>query len=144
MSLQSAARARFLALACLPGLMVAAVVGCAPHGSTTVLKKFPSRPADYPIFLAEGDVEEPYQTVATLKSPAYEDFEARERGEEYLRKRARRLGGDAVIWVKREPVVRERFGFHPTGTFRAGTRLVTSYYYTGTVIRFIRPAPTTP
>jgi len=121
------------------GLAALAVMTLAcSHASVTVLKKYPRRPDGYPIFLTEGDIKEPYEEIATVRSPAYDEWEARERGEGYLRTEARRAGGDAVIWVKREPSVKERFGFHPTGTFRAGTTLETTFSYTGTVARYVR------
>lgn len=113
---------------------LAAIFAACSISPVTILKRKPRRPMDYPIFLTEGDVEDPYEVVATVKSPAYEDHESRERGEEFLRDWARRVGGDWVIHVRREPIVKERAGYHPTGTFRTGTHLVTHYFYTGTIV----------
>ncbi|MCX7044817.1 MAG: hypothetical protein NTX50_04915 [Candidatus Sumerlaeota bacterium] len=126
---------RWLQILTLTALMVW-TSACSTH--VRVLKKFSPRPADYPIFLTDGDIAEPYEVVATVKSPSYDDYEARERGEDFLRQNARSTGGDAVIWVKKEPLIEEHFGYHPTGTYRAGTQLVIAYYYTGTIVRYNR------
>ena len=119
-------------------LVVCLSMGCVSGASVTVLKSYPRRPGDYPVYLTDGDVAEPHEDVATIKTPAYEDYESRERGEHCLRYWARRVGGDAVIWVKREPAVEEKLAYRPTGTFRTGTTLVTKYRYTGVVVRFDR------
>jgi hypothetical protein len=120
-----------LAMALVP------LLACA-HASLSVLKRCPARPGDYPIFLTEGDIEDPCEAVGTIKTRAYDKWEAEDRGRADLTYYARRLGGDAVIWIKKEPQLRERFGFAPTGTFRAGTTLETTYCYTGTIVRIAR------
>ena len=127
---------RNIAMACLVATVLV-TLGC-QNASVNVIQSFPKRPSDYPIYLVEGDVMEPYTLVATIRTEAFEEWEADHQGPESLRRWARRLGGDAVINMQRTPVMVERFGFFPARTYRAGTDVVTAYYYTGTIIRLDR------
>ena len=124
-----------LLVACLTASLSACV---AQRGRVTVLRSYPPRTADYPIFLTEGAVEEPHETIATVQTGCYEEWELRERGRAELRETARRLGGDAVLRIQRQPRVTEKPALLRTRASRVGTKLVTAFYYTGTVVRFIR------
>lgn len=83
-------------------LALLSVAGCAAGRNDLILLNpgthFASRPADAPIILAVGGLEEPYQEIGVLHVSGvsrlgYEDLN------EKLRQEARRAGADAVIDV---------------------------------------------
>jgi hypothetical protein len=120
-------------------LLISLLAACSPPAPrTATIKQYRPRPANYPIPLFDGDVVEPYEPIATTRTRAYEEWEFVERGQADLMQAARDAGGDAVIHMKKEPSIAESVGYSPTTTLRAGAKLVTTFYYTGTIIRFKR------
>jgi len=107
-------------------------------------RSYAPRPHDYPIFLTEGDVQEPYEVLGTAQSRSCRENEIDALGPAELRQSARQMGGDAVIHVAKTPTLTEELGYRPGSLSRTGTRFVTQYVMSGTVIRFVRDLPSAP
>ena len=100
---------------------------------------FPPRPSDYPIQITEADFkDDPYVEIAIATSRAYDDRMIDVAGPADLRKLARALGGDAVIRIVRNGVVREEFGYRPGNLMRRGARFTDQCTLSGIVVRFKR------
>jgi len=135
---------------CVIGLVLASLLltsGCARAvGRVQRLTQqvYPPRPSDYPIQITEADFEtdlvrdDPYVEIAIVTSRAYDDRVIDIAGPADLRKLARALGGDAVIRVVRNGVVREEFGYRPGNLTRRGARFTDQCTLSGIVVRFKR------
>jgi hypothetical protein len=101
-------------------------------------RSYDARPSNYEIALTENDFKEPYIEIAEVRTHAYEDRLVDQLGRNELRRVARDLGGDAVIRIARNAVVREEMAYRPGNFYRIGTQWVDKYTLSGVVVRFTR------
>ena len=90
---------------CLASLFLASclLAACAgPRAKRLDARRYPPRPSIYPIEIFVGQVIEPHREIAILESGAYSaDVDSARLGQiEELKKKARRLGADAVQDVR--------------------------------------------
>lgn len=121
-------------------LLALLLAGCGqPSMKRLSFEKFPRTPKDEPIDLYIGRVSEPHQSIAIINSISLSenDTQAKQKQLEDLRKRARRLGADAVHDIRILP--REVRGFVvdenvPFRSFKQGRYNL--YMLRGTAIKY--------
>jgi hypothetical protein len=138
-------RARFLhgvALCVLVALASAcSYTGYRPAIQHIGTERHKPRPADYPIAVTERDFAQPYHPIAQVRSGDHDARLVEVAGFEELRAIARKIGGDAVVRVTRDAVVRDKVGYNPGYLFRRGQAMEERIVLSGVVVRFIRETP---
>ena len=123
---------------CVILVLMGLAAACGTPGVINPLSRhsYPARSANYPIALFDDVCPQPYEVIAEVTTKAYDDRVVDITGKEELRAMARKMGGDAVIRVSRNGVVREEVGYRPGALFRMGTRFVDRYTLSGVVVRY--------
>jgi len=99
----------------------------------------PPRPAGYPIALTDHSFLEAHHPIGVARSRVHPEYDIDVLGPEDLRREARRMGGDAVVDIRKEPLVDERITYRPGALLRMGSEFVVNYQLVGTVVEFERP-----
>lgn len=97
------------------------------------------RVTNYEIAVTEYDYKEPYDEIAIVTTKAYDDRQVEVAGMSEMRRTARKLGGDAVVRLSRDGVVRNEIGYRPANLTNLGPVFVDKYVLRGVVVRFRRP-----
>jgi len=119
-------------------LLVLLSLGCATPVAIQryAVHSYPARPADYPIALFDGECPDHYELLAKMTTRPYDDRDVDIIGKAELQSMARKLGGDAVVRLSRDAVMREEVGYSPGALLRVGTHFVDRYKLSGIVVRY--------
>jgi hypothetical protein len=128
-----------LLMVCL--LALGCLAGCASPSQIQYLmeRRHLPHPPDYPIGITSGDIKEPYQRLALVRTELYSEWEYEQAGHAELARLARQMGGDAVIDATAVPAFSKWGG--PGLKRKMDPQPQGKVYYSAVVVRFNRRPP---